>query len=1223
MEILYKGNSGDLRLGRLFPADVPNRTIERVVSFISRLDPRSVFVPDRFDFDFEDGKCCFSMPWDSRWDSAGNWSTEELITPLKALHEEGWLHLDITPASYRNVDGEPKLLVWGDSLITGLACVPPELITGAAPTPFADFYMLGRAMMAGRGFLWDGSNPALVEALVAVDISTRAKALRKGHLLNYRVPSHEYKRNQVNILTGGLWQERDIAVGNWVTKASSHGWLVSVVRCNPLEMMRPLPGRERNGGKINSGASLVNSLFPSMSGVERLLVIDQIEFASPDLLEIIREFSSLLPPGLTVIVTAGEVPDPIRDCDLPVNMLEGKVSSAWDIPFHLLPEKALGSGYPFFGYSGASYRYTGAGESPEQLVLQPEELFAEGGYRALVAAAGEHPEYDDELIAMAFYELGNYDEALHLAPDSNSLLRARILLAMGRFQEVNELLAEKQSDEETVLRASALIDLMELEKAIELLKNISGPEVALLLSKALDLQGRIAEALPEIEKALAFSGESSRVKLLSAKAVIFMRIGDYKEALKAAENSVATAKKLADAALLGKSLTERGRVREVTGNWSGAVDDYRLALLFYAENPEKTDRPPLIDLFVLELRTGELKSAASTFKSLDIRLERSESGIPGNQMAAMLTAYRGVLLGLGAMRIPSARRSASMAAEKNLSLVHALSLLYLGQLLLQEGKHEEGLEALKHARAKAGFMGDRHLALLADLAMTRAGVEIDTSRLLWEARELGLRPEELEAEVISSDDPQVRDRAFLDILNMPAPLLACELASSFGPPEDPGIRRRVLESFKDISELLDDAEREQFTRSNSRLVRVMENTSGFPDMSVLRNSIEKVSQWHEKASIGLKDLNSLADELGLFYLGSTSCGKAGEVQISESPELFAVGPDLASVKLLAPLILAITGASPSPVVNRNTGDRGLFPEIIGQSDCILKLKITMKRVAQMPVPVLVTGDTGTGKELVARGLHEEGPAAKGPFIAVDCGAIAESLLESELFGVTRGAFTGASESRVGLLEAANGGTLFLDEIGNMSVGLQVKLLRVLETGRVRRLGDTSERETAFRLITATNADLRKDSESGKFRTDLYYRIAVMELKVPPLRERMEDIALLVKHFALELRGDIQFSRDAINAMLKHDWPGNIRELRNVVQRTVLMCQGKIVRASDVSIGEAIQRDSAFRMEPLETAIGRHVSSVVNACDGNRLKASRVLQCDPKTVRKYLSLRRDE
>jgi transcriptional regulator with AAA-type ATPase domain/tetratricopeptide (TPR) repeat protein len=1218
-EVLFRNRSGDLRLGRVFSSRMKTEDISRIFRMVSAIEADSVLVPDRVDTDIEDGKYCFSMPWDNDVDSAGNWKPEELIAPLMRLHENGWLHLDITPASYRRVDGNLKLLNWGDILITGLSCVPPEISAGAAATACSDYYMLGRAMMAGRGYLWDGSNQSLVEAMVSEQTMLRVKALNKAGVPGFVRFPRSFRRNRVSVLAGGRWQERDTVIAGWLTRAVADGWLVGVVRCSPLELYRPLPGVKTVAEKVVSGAALVNNLFPSMSGVQRLLVIDGIEFASPDLIEIAREFSNLLPPGLSVVITAGTLPETLRGHSVSLISLDGEISVAWDIPFSTLRSDQTGSGYPQVNSSGAMYRCTAAGEPPESFPVDLERLFQEGGYRALVAfASSDSTKIDSCLLARAHFELGEYDRALQLTPDSEILLKAKILLAMGHPAQVSELLKGKRSNEEKVLRASSLIDLMDFDGALDLLRGASGPEAALLFAKALDLQGRVAEALPEIEKALSVSDQFGRVKLLCSRAVIFMRIGDYRSALEAAEESVDTAKRLADASLLGKSLTERGRVREVLGNWSGAVDDYRLALLYYAENPGKTDRPPLIDLFVLELRTGELKSADSTFKSLDIRLEHSGSGIPANQMTAMLTAYRGVILGLGAMRIPSARRSASMAAGKNLTLVHALSLLYLGQLLIQEERNDEGLEALKFARAKAGFMGDRHLALLADLAMTRVGTEIDSSRLLWEARELGLKPEELEATVISSDDPEVRDRAFLEILNMPAPLLACELASSFGLPEEPGVRRRILESFKDISELLGEEERKQFTKSYSRLARILSNSSGFSDMSVLSNSISKVSQWYSRAAGGFESLDLLGEELGLNYLGSTKSGLSEEEKIHNSPELYAAGPDLSSVKMLASLIAAISGSSPSPVSGTHTGS--LFPAIIGQSDEILKLKLIMKRVAQMPVPVLITGDTGTGKELVARGLHDEGPASKGPFIAVDCGAIAESLLESELFGVTRGAYTGASESRIGLMEAASGGTLFLDEIGNMSVSLQVKLLRVLETEKLRRLGDTAERDTSFRLITATNAELRQDASSGKFRTDLYYRIAVMEIRVPPLRDRLEDIVLLTEHFAKELGGDIKFSRDAVGILLKYHWPGNVRELRNVVQRSVLMCSSKVVRAADVSLEKGIQTDSAFRMESLEMAIARHVSSVVEACHGNRLKASRVLQCDPKTVRKYLALR---
>ena len=1220
-EILYRDHSGELRLGRVFSTEASNETVLKVLEALKTIDSNSTLVPDRLDFHKEDKKYCFSMPWDTSWDSPVTSNPKELISLLDALHRKGWLHLDITPGSYRIIDGCMKLLVWGDAFISGLASVPPELAAGAAPIPLTDYYILGRAMMAAKGTLWDGSNSTSVESLVSVQTSRRARALSKISSIKKDVFPGKLKQNTINVLAGGNWKERDTAVAEWVTKASADGWLVSVIRCNPMEIMRPLPGRESPEEPIKSGAALLRCIFPSMSGVERLLVIDQVDFASVDLLDKIVEFTRLLPPGLTVLLTAAEIPAKLQNCALQVIKLGGESTLAWDIPFNLPSKKPEFTGYPFSGYQGPSYRDTGLGDPPDRIAIPPGTLFSEGGYRALISMTTlSVTDIDQNLIARAHFEIGNCDEALHFAHSDNILLRAKILLTMGRPEEASELLADDRTDEGKILLASARLDLMDPEGAVDLLRDVSGAKSALLQAKALDLQGRIAEALPMISGALENTTDQNRVKLLCSMAVIFMRTGDYRNALETAGKSVSSANKLADASLLGKSLTERGRVREVTGNWSGAVDDYRLALLYYAENPGKTDRPPLIDLFVLELRTGELNSAERTFKSLAIQLNRSGRGIPADQMTSMLTAYRGVLLGLGSMRIPSARRSAAMAAEKKLTLVHALSLLYLGQLLLQEGRHEEGLEALKHARAEAGLMGDRHLALLADLAMTRTGTEIDTSRMLWEARELGLKPEELEAEVISTDDPQTKNRAFLDILNMPAPLLACELASSFGLPEDPGIRRRILESFRNISELLDSSEKEQFIRFNNRLARIQSSSSNFSDVPLLTNSIKTLAEWITNSESESGDLNLISDKLGLTYLGTQSEGARGEMRIHTSPDIFAAGPDLSAVKLLAPIIAVASEARPSPKIGTNTHDKDLFPEITGTSDALTKLKSTMKRVAHLPVPVLITGDTGTGKELVARGLHSHGARPDGPFITVDCGAISEALLESELFGVTRGAYTGASENRIGLMEAANGGTLFLDEIGNMSTGLQVKLLRVLETRKLRRLGDTSERETAFRLLTATNADLKHETTKGTFRLDLYYRIAVINLKVPALKDRIDDIPLLVERFSSELRGDIQFSREALTLLLKHSWPGNIRELKNVVQRTVLLSEGNIVRASDVSIGDdsKAQSESSTHIESLEAAMCRHVSAVVNACEGNRLKASRVLQCDPKTVRKYLA-----
>lgn len=1212
-EVLFRDAKGKLRLGRTFPSVNPEEA-GALLKVLQEFRERAILVPDRYEEGFAAGTNCFSMPWDRNWTAAGPWPPAQLISLLQQLHRKGWLHLDINSGSFRNIEGSPTLLLWGDALLTGLVCVPPEIESGAPPSPLSDMYMLGRTMIAGRDIIWDGSDESTAEDLVAVSSRIRSAALRYT-----TSPEVRFRKGEVTFLTGSTWQIRDSIVTDWATEGVSKGWLVKVIRCNPREVNMPMPGYE-SVLPVTSGAAMINALFPSMSGVERLLIIDQVEFASPDLLEIVRDFQILLPPGLTVVVTAGKMP--VAGFTPGENRieLEGPISSAWDTPLGKLKKNLPGTGFPYHSISGAGYRHTGAGPLPAPVDTSPEKLLAAGGYLALInnCEAGKLV-CSSSALAKAYFEKGFYDRVLEIAPDDDRVIRASALLALGRKEETAALLKNTSKECEKLLRATALIEMMRTEEAVDILKSVPGADAALLLTKSLDMLGRTAEALPVIEAEISASNEQQKVRLLCSKTVLLMRTALYRDALTTAEEAVKTARNLFDPSLLWQSLTERGRVREVTGNWGGAVDDYRLALLYYAENPGRKSRPPLIDLFVLELRTGELKSAERSFKNLDVRLERSGSTIPPDQMTEMLSAYRAVVLGLGAMGIPSARRSAALAAEGKLTLVHALSLLYLGQLLLQEDRYDEGLEALEHARARAGVMGDRHLVLLADLAMTRAGVEIDPGRLVREACELGLKPEELEAGVISSGSSKERDRTFLEILNMPAPLLACELASSFGLPEDPVIRRRVLDSFTDIAELLSETEAVKFRESNNTLQRILDHREKSVEMPALEGASEKLAEWITCEASGEEALAELAKELGLDSISSTPLGTPGEEKLSSSPDLYARGSDLTPVRLLAPVIAAIAGTAPADGQKSSISGVDHFPEIIGISDSVNQLKDTMYRVASMPVPILITGETGTGKELVARGLHQKEKPTRRPFVALDCGAIAESILESELFGVTKGAYTGAGESRVGLLEAASGGTLFLDEIGNMPVSLQVKLLRVLETGKLRRLGDTAERTTSFRLLSATNSDLRKESSTGSFRMDLFYRIAVMELRVPPLRERLDDIPLLANHFTKAIHPGKEFSRNAMNRLMGSNWPGNIRELRNVVQRAVLLARGNVVKPEDVSVEVSSARPGSFQLEALDTATAKYVAKVVETCGGNKTEASRVLQCDPKTVRKYLAL----
>jgi DNA-binding NtrC family response regulator len=240
-------------------------------------------------------------------------------------------------------------------------------------------------------------------------------------------------------------------------------------------------------------------------------------------------------------------------------------------------------------------------------------------------------------------------------------------------------------------------------------------------------------------------------------------------------------------------------------------------------------------------------------------------------------------------------------------------------------------------------------------------------------------------------------------------------------------------------------------------------------------------------------------------------------------------------------------------------------DFIGQSASMRRLFELMQRVAASRASVAILGESGTGKEVVARTLHQLSPRQPRPFVAVNCASIPATLIESELFGHERGAFTGADQRRVGVFELAHGGTLFLDEVGEIPVELQAKLLRVLEEGRLRRLGGRSETEVDVRVLCATNRDLKAEIRAQRFREDLYFRLNVFQLQLPPLRDRREDIPLLVQHFvekfARETGRPVAGVQPSAMALLRaHAWPGNIRELRNAVERAVILCDGEYLLA---------------------------------------------------------------
>jgi DNA-binding NtrC family response regulator len=331
---------------------------------------------------------------------------------------------------------------------------------------------------------------------------------------------------------------------------------------------------------------------------------------------------------------------------------------------------------------------------------------------------------------------------------------------------------------------------------------------------------------------------------------------------------------------------------------------------------------------------------------------------------------------------------------------------------------------------------------------------------------------------------------------------------------------------------------------------------------------------------------------------------------------FDIGEVKATVeRALAQRALADEGAVRPP---RDAQPAGL----VGRSPAMLAVYKQVARASQTTAPVLIAGESGTGKELVARAIHQNSPRAGRPFVAVNCGAIAETLLESEIFGHTRGAFTGAIADTKGLFEQAHTGSVFLDEIGETSPGLQVKLLRVLEEGEVRPVGSSRTVRVDIRIIAATNIDLEKAVAEQRFRPDLYYRLGVITIQMPVLRERREDIPLLVARFLVNAcsraQRHVEIAAPALAALQAYDWPGNVRELENTIERLVVFSRGTTIDVADLPPtlrgGVRDLHESLFQDLPsLDEIERRYLRHVLDAVGGNRTRAAEVLGIDRRTL----------
>ncbi len=318
-------------------------------------------------------------------------------------------------------------------------------------------------------------------------------------------------------------------------------------------------------------------------------------------------------------------------------------------------------------------------------------------------------------------------------------------------------------------------------------------------------------------------------------------------------------------------------------------------------------------------------------------------------------------------------------------------------------------------------------------------------------------------------------------------------------------------------------------------------------------------------------------------------------------------------------------------LRRQLNERFGFDQMIGRSRVMLDIFDVIRHVAPTRATVLITGESGTGKELVARAIHQASPRRDRPFIAFNCAALPATLVESELFGHERGAFTGAVQRRKGLFGAADGGTLLIDEVSELELGLQAKLLRVLEERAYTPLGSTREEKIDVRIIAASNRDLVTAVKEGKFREDLYYRLKVVSIRLPPLRDRREDIPMLARSFlerAIQEHGlkPIRFDTDALRALQSHDWPGNVRELKNAIESAAVLARGDVIRAQDLPgalVGEATPAATlggsplfhiGMKMDDLEK---NAILGTLEEAGGNRTKAARILGISLRTLQRKL------
>ena len=371
------------------------------------------------------------------------------------------------------------------------------------------------------------------------------------------------------------------------------------------------------------------------------------------------------------------------------------------------------------------------------------------------------------------------------------------------------------------------------------------------------------------------------------------------------------------------------------------------------------------------------------------------------------------------------------------------------------------------------------------------------------------------------------------------------------------------------------------------------------------------------SSVMCAPLRSQGQVIGALYVGND---KIKHLFDRTQLELLSIFASQASLLLQNAMLLNALRADKAKLTAELHDKR--FGEIIGACPSMLEVFRKLQKVASTDISVLITGETGTGKELIAKEIHRRSPRQNGPFVTINCGAIPENLIESELFGHVRGAFTGAVASRPGKFQIADKGTLFLDEIGELPLNLQVKLLRALQERVVFRVGDSRPEKVDIRIVAATNRNLEEEIRTGNFREDLYYRLNVVNIWLPPLRDRGDDVLIIAKvllsKYADELNNTVKgFSPSALAAIKKHNWPGNIRQLENRIKKALVLCEKTLLSAEDLDLGPQAETPIMPLEKAKEEFQRRYVLEALERNNGNRTQTARDLGVDPRTIFRYL------